>query len=122
MVVWVSHPSLPYLRSSRSPMPLSSFGPCCQALGHTENHLRAAEAKSEFQAYDNGKGCPSNGPGMSSQKLSKVAQTMVMEDAAEVRNSIMQASDCRGEALRVAEEDAAAQWASALENLTHFEI
>ena len=47
---------------------------------------------------------------------------MVMEDDAEVRHSIMLASDCRGEALRVAEEDAATQWASALENLTPFEL
>ena len=61
-------------------------------------------------------------PGMSSQKLSKVARTMVTEDDTEARLSVMLASDRRGEALRVAEEDAADQWASALENLTSFEL
>ena len=61
-------------------------------------------------------------PEMSSQKLSKVARTTVMEDDAEVRLSIRLVSDRRGEALHVAEEDAAAQWTSALENLTSFEL
>ena len=45
-----------------------------------------------------------------------------MKDNAEVRLSVILASDHRGEALHATEEDAAAWWASALENLTSLEL
>ena len=61
-------------------------------------------------------------PGMSKNKLSKVAKNMVREEDMEVKLSLMMASERRGEALRIAEGEAAAQWASALENLTPFHL
>ena len=61
-------------------------------------------------------------PGMTRNKLSKVARTIVMDDDAEERHSTMIATERRGEALRIAEGEAASQWALALENLTPFEL
>ena len=52
---------------------------------------------------------------MSSKKLSKVSRTIVTEDDAEERQSVLLASQCRGEALRAVEGEAASQWSSALE-------
>ena len=61
-------------------------------------------------------------PGMSRNKLSKVAKNMVKEEDTEMKSSLMMASQRRGEALRLAEGEAATQWASALENLTPFQL
>ena len=61
-------------------------------------------------------------PGMSGKRLSKVARARVMEDDSEERHSLMLASERQGEALRVADGEAAAQWASALKCLTPFEL
>ena len=57
-------------------------------------------------------------PGMSGKKLSKVTRTIDMENDSEERHSLMLASERHGEALRMAEEEAASQWASALDTLT----
>ena len=57
-------------------------------------------------------------PGMTRNKLSKVARTIVMDDDAEERHSTVIATERRGEALRIAEGEATSQWALALENLT----
>ena len=57
-------------------------------------------------------------PAMSKNKFSKVAKSMFREEDMEVKLSLMLASERRGEALRIAEGEAAAQWACALENLT----
>ena len=56
-------------------------------------------------------------PGISSQKLSKADIARTIDDA-EVRHSTMLASNHRGTTLHVAEGDAAAQWASVLENVS----
>ena len=61
-------------------------------------------------------------PGMSRNKLSKIAKNMVREEEVEAKFSQMVASERRGEGLRIAEGEAAAQWASALENLTPFQL
>ena len=61
-------------------------------------------------------------PEMSGRKLSRVTRTIVMEEDAEERHSTLVATDCRGEALRIAEEEAAAQWAQALERLSPSEL
>ena len=61
-------------------------------------------------------------PGMSGKKLSKVTRTMIMENDSEERHSLMLASERRGEVLRMAEEEAASQWVSALDTLTPFEL
>ena len=61
-------------------------------------------------------------PEMRGRKLSRVTRTIVMEENAEERHSTLVATDCRGEALRIAEEEAAAQWAQALERLSPSEL
>ena len=61
-------------------------------------------------------------PGMSGKKLSKVTRTMIMENDSEERHSLVLASERHGEALRMAEEEAASQWDSALDTLTPFEL
>ena len=60
-------------------------------------------------------------PGMSSKKLSKVSQALVMEEEAEERLSTMLASEHR-EALRTVEDEAASQWALALDSLSPFAL
>ena len=60
-------------------------------------------------------------PGMSRNKLSKVARTCAMEDDVDERLSTLTATECRGEALCIAEEEAVAQWGLALETLSPFE-
>ena len=57
-------------------------------------------------------------PGMGRKKLSKVARIMVVEDDTDAKLSAMKSSERRGEALRSVEEEAAAEWASALEHLS----
>lgn len=61
-------------------------------------------------------------PGISRSKLSKVAKNMVREEDTEMKFSLMMASQHRGEALHLAKREAAAQWASAHENLTLFQL
>ena len=61
-------------------------------------------------------------PGMSRKKLSKVSQAMVVNEDAEERHSIMVATERRGEALHIAEEEAVTQWAMALDLLSPFEL
>ena len=61
-------------------------------------------------------------PGMSSKKLSKVSRALVMEEEAEERLSTMLASEHRGEAVRTVEDEAASQWALALDSLSPFAL
>ena len=58
------------------------------------------------------------GPGMPSKKLSKVSRLQVTEEEAEERLSTILASEHRGETLRVTQDEAASQWALALDSLT----
>ena len=61
-------------------------------------------------------------PGMTSKKLSKVSRHLVTEEEAERRLSTILASEHRGETLRVTQDEAASQWALALDSLTPFEL
>ena len=61
-------------------------------------------------------------PLMSRKKLSKVSRALVVNEDAEERHSIMVATEGRGEALRIAEEEAVTQWAMALDLLSPFEL
>ena len=61
-------------------------------------------------------------PGMGRRKLSKVARSMVSEDESANRFATMMSAEWRSEALRTVEEEAAAEWASALERLSPFQL
>ena len=57
-------------------------------------------------------------PGMGRKKLSKVAMTMVQEDDSDDKFVTMVSSERQTGALHLVEEEAAAEWAAALESLT----
>ena len=61
-------------------------------------------------------------PGMSRKKLSKVSRALVVNENAEKRHSILVATERRGEVLCIAEEEAVAQWAMAMDLLSPFEL
>ena len=61
-------------------------------------------------------------PGMSRKRLNRVAKNMVVEDDIDVRHAHMLSLEKRGETLRIAEGEAAAEWATALSDLTPFQL
>ena len=61
-------------------------------------------------------------PKMSGRKLNRVTCTIVMEEDTEERHSTLVAADCQKKALHIADEEAAAQWAQALERLSPSEL
>ena len=61
-------------------------------------------------------------PGMSRKRLNRVAKNMVVEEDIDVRHAHMLSLEKRGETLRIAEGEAAAEWATALSDLTPFQL
>ena len=61
-------------------------------------------------------------PGMSRKRLNRVAKNMVVEDDIDVRHADMLSLEKCGETLHIAEGEAAAEWATALSDLTPFQL